>query len=188
MCIYCLLLLQHFTTVDVRGQGNCLSIKNPTTHPALDHSDSRGSYYTEPRRAEFPAKLRPSCHQTESPHFTLSSFLPICPPWLPPFSFQRGDLFSKRNVLWVAEMRLIVIRESIITLLLLLSLKLTTASLPICLSCSMTISLCLPAHSLSSVSLPASHSAPGPRYPATWLCGQPRCVSCLKVCSSPGFL
>lgn len=59
------------------------------------------------------------------------------------------DLFSERNVLWVAEMRLIVIREPIITLLLLLSLMLTTASLPICLSCSMTISLCLPARSLS---------------------------------------
>lgn len=46
-------------------------------------------------------------------------------------------------------MRLIVIREPIITLLLLLPLMLTTASLPICLSFSMTISLCLPAQSLS---------------------------------------
>ena len=59
---------------------------------------------------------------------------------------QRGrDLFSRQNVLWVAEMRLILIREPIITLLLLLSLMLTTASPPVCLSLSTTISLCLPA-------------------------------------------
>lgn len=58
-------------------------------------------------------------------------------------------LFSRQNGLWVAEMRLILIREPIITLLLLLSLMLTTASPPICLSFSTTISLCLPAWSLS---------------------------------------
>lgn len=63
---------------------------------------------------------------------------------------QRGRyLFSGQNVLWVAEMRLILIREPIITLLLLLSQMLTTASPPVCLSFSMTMYLCLPAWSLS---------------------------------------
>lgn len=46
-------------------------------------------------------------------------------------------------------MRLILIREPIITLLLLLSQMLTTASPPVCLSFNMTIYLCLPAWSQS---------------------------------------
>lgn len=50
-----------------------------------------------------------------------------------PFSHQPRhqsgrDLFSRQNGCWVAEMRLILIREPIITLPLLLSLMLTTAS------------------------------------------------------------
>lgn len=78
-------------------------------------------------------------------------------------------------------MRLILIRESIITLLL-LSLMLTTASPPFCLSFSMTISLCLPAQRLSHcqstrVSLTLSLLVP--------LC---ELASCLPVCLAIGLI
>ena len=83
-------------------------------------------------------------------------------------------------------MRLILIREPIITLLLLLSLMLTTASPPVCTSFSVTIHLCL-----RPVSPPGclclTHFVASTRY-ATCLLDFPAesvsdCVSCLQPCS-----
>lgn len=96
-------------------------------------------------------------------------------------------LFNGQNVLRVAEMRLILIREPIITLLPLLSRMLTTASPPVCLSFNMTIYLCLPAWS-QSLCQPACVSLP---LSPLWICCMPSrlpgckldCASFLEACS-----
>lgn len=139
----------------------------------------------------FFAKAPPQCSFTMAMAACSSCRLvPIRPPWLTPFSCcpshqprcqSSRDLFSRQNVLRVAEMRLILIREPIITLPLLLSLMLTTASPPLCLSFTMTISLCLHAWSLSHC--PSGCVSP---YLPVFLC-LPAClrlywVSCLKAC------
>lgn len=113
---------------------------------------------------------------------TSSFFFLFCPSHQPRCQSSR-DLFSRQNVLWVAEMRLILIREPIITLPLLLSLMLTTASPPLCLSFTMTISLCLHAWSLSHC--PSGCVSP---YLPVFLClsvclsAGLYWVSCLKAC------
>lgn len=94
----------------------------------------------------------------------------FCPPanlnFLPSLTLaevsERQRSFLQTKCVVSGRMRLILIREPVITFLL-LSLMLTTASPPICLSFSMTIPLCLAAQSLSHcqsacVSLGPSHA------------------------------
>lgn len=85
-------------------------------------------------------------------------------------------LFCRQNESWMAEMRLILIREGIITLLLLLSPMLTTASPPISLSFSMTISLCLLPRACLTVSWTVSRSA--------FQCSSVTAVCLLSACPS----